>query len=61
MRPMEEFDPDRPCRVHDALNDRTFFWRPSWAADWRQYARSGGDGTAWFDGLVLDSWTPLGF
>jgi hypothetical protein len=22
MQPMEQFDPDRPCRMHDRVNDR---------------------------------------
>jgi hypothetical protein len=56
MRPMEQFDPDRPCRVHDRVNDRTFVWRPSWASDWQRHARIQDDGTVEFDGLILDRW-----
>jgi len=25
--PMSTFDPDRPSRVHDRINDETFDWR----------------------------------
>jgi hypothetical protein len=59
MQPMEQFDPDRPCRVHDRVNDRTFVWRPSWASDWHRHARIQDDGTVEFDGLILDGWEPF--
>ena len=29
-RPMSEFDPDRPSRVHDQLNDKIIDWNPTW-------------------------------
>src|SRR5262249_35397280 len=31
MRPMREFDPDRPARLHEALNDKVVTWRTGWA------------------------------
>ena len=60
MRPMSEFDPERPARVHDRLNDHTFEWKTGWADDYRRNAKTGaGDGTVSGDGLVLDGWKPL--
>ncbi len=50
MLPMTEFDPDRPCRVHDRVNGQTFAWHTGWADKV--------DGTAFFVGLVLDGWKP---
>ncbi len=60
MRPMNEFDPDRPSRVHDRLNDETFEWPVEEAARYRRYATFDKvDGTVEFDGLILDGWEPL--
>ena len=59
MRPMTEFDPDRPAKVHDTLNDRTFIWRTCWADNWREHAIVASDGVAYWDGLMLDGWEPL--
>ena len=59
MNPMSTFDPDRPSRVHDCLNDRTLEWRTGWAPKWRQYATPMPDGTTWFDGRILDGWEPM--
>ena len=60
MQPMSTFDPDLPCKVHDRLNDKMINWRTGWAPKWRQFAKTMPDGTAWFDGLVLDGWEPMG-
>ena len=38
MRPMREFDPDQPARLHEALNDKVFTWRTAWAREWRRNA-----------------------
>ena len=57
MQPMSTFDPEKPCRVHDRLNDRTIDWRTSWADNWREYAIVASDGVADWDGLILDRWT----
>ena len=56
MRPMLDFDPDRPCRVHDMLNDKAFSWRTGWADNWRKYAHLTLDGVAYWEGLILDWW-----
>jgi len=29
---MDTFDPDKPCRVHDGLNDQMIEWSPQWAS-----------------------------
>ncbi len=59
MRPMSEFDPGRPAKVHDRAHDSTILWQVGWAARWRSNARPRPDGTVWFDGQVLDGWEPV--
>ncbi len=60
MRPMSEFDPNLPARVHDRRNDKILDWRTRWANDWRRHAITNKlDGTVSFDGLVLDGWEPI--
>ena len=39
MRPMREFDPDWPARLHDRLNDKTIDWLTGWAPEWRARRR----------------------
>jgi hypothetical protein len=61
MQPMSTFDPDRPGRVHDCLNDKKFAWHTGWAIKWRQYARADRvTGVVYFDGAMLDGWEPMG-
>lgn len=57
MNPMQTFNPDMPCRVHDRLNDRTFDWRPEWAGHYDRYASEHTAGVIGWDGLLLDGWT----
>jgi len=57
---MYDFDPDRPSLLHDRQNDRSFVWNIDWADHWRRHAMLDKvDGTASFDGLVLDGWEPI--
>ena len=57
---MSAFDPDRPSRVHDQVNDKMLAWHTGWAPSYRQCARTDKvDGTVWWDGLVFDGWEPL--
>lgn len=56
---MSDFDPDRPCRVRDSLNGRTFHWQPQWADDYRAFAHRHAEGVVNFDGLLLDGREPL--
>ena len=61
MQSMTTFEPDRPCRVHDRLNDKTLQWRTAWAHEYRQYAclcSDDGHGIVYFDDLILDGWEP---
>jgi hypothetical protein len=61
MNPMSTFDPDMPCRVHGALNDKAITWQTYWASNWRQYARiDRATGVVYFDGRILDGWEPMG-
>jgi len=60
MRPMREFDPTKPALVHDALNDRTFKWKPEFAESYRKNAKVEGKGIVGWDGLRLDGWEELG-
>jgi hypothetical protein len=58
-RPMSEFDPTKPCWVHDSLNDVMFEWEPVDLVRYRRLAHDHGDGrhVNW-DGLLLDGWEP---
>ena len=57
MNPMDTFNPDVACRVHDGLNDRVFEWRPEWAASYRKHAEDFDTaGVVSWDGLLLDGW-----
>jgi hypothetical protein len=59
LHPMSTFDPRRPCKVHDRLNDRTFDWKPEWVGNYREYAEPHNPNDPrvmnW-DGLLLDGW-----
>jgi hypothetical protein len=60
-RPMKDFDPARPARLHDQLNDALYDWPGSAdTAQWTGRAtRHDGAGTVVnFDGLLFDGWEP---
>ena len=58
MQPMSTFDPEKPCMVHDELNDSTFVWKPEWAASYKKYADPyDRPGVVSWDGLLLDGWS----
>ena len=59
MRSMRDFDPVRPARVHDLLNDTTLEWNTGWADNWRKYAHLTMDGVVYWEGLILDGWEPI--
>ncbi len=59
MHSMKDFDPARPARVHDCLNDQTFDWETRWSYLWELYAGPMPDGTVSFYGLILDGWEPV--
>ena len=59
-RSMRDFDPARPARVHDLLNDTTLEWNAGWADNWRKYAHLTIDGVVYWEGLILDDWEPVG-
>ena len=63
LRPMAEFDPDKPARVYDNLNERFFDWDPEDADHYRQmarpYARKGWEELTDYDGLELLGWYPV--
>jgi hypothetical protein len=57
MQPMNTFDPRRPCKVHDALNDCMVDWKPEWVGNYREYAEPyDTPGVIAWDGLLLDGW-----
>jgi hypothetical protein len=56
MSPMATFNPDAPCRVHDALNDDFIDWDPAWASDYREFATEHDIGVIAWDSLLLDGW-----
>ena len=57
---MAEFDPDKPARIYDNLNERFFDRDPEAAEHYRQTARSykgmGYDELTDYDGLELLGW-----
>ena len=55
---MSEFDPTKPCWVHDSLNDTTFEWEPIDLVRYRRLAGDQGDGRVNWGGLLLDGWEP---
>jgi hypothetical protein len=59
MNPMDTFDPDLPCRVHDRLNDQIIEWKPQWASMYREYGVKWDEGVIAWDGLLLDGWAPV--
>ena len=59
MNPMDTFNPDMPCRVHDGLNDIILDWRPEWAEDYRRWAGEHDTGVIEWDGLLFDGWMPV--
>jgi hypothetical protein len=59
MKPMNKFDPLRPCIVHDLLNDESLEWLPAWAISYRRWARDNGEGIIDFGKLILDGWDEL--
>jgi hypothetical protein len=56
MNPMQTFDPDVACQVHDGLNDKALDWQPEWADSYRQYASEHDTGVIGWDGLLVDGW-----
>jgi hypothetical protein len=57
---MDTFDPRKPCKVHDRLNDWLFDWKPEWAEHYREHAQKWETpGVIAWDGLLLDGWLEL--
>jgi hypothetical protein len=63
LRPMSEFDPDKPTRIYDNLNEYFFDWDPKYAAHYRKwarpYTRKGWEELTDYDGLELLGWYPV--
>jgi len=53
---MTEFDPSRPSKIHDVLNDQLYPYDPAARFDWDQYAVYQPDGLVAWDGMILDGW-----
>jgi hypothetical protein len=60
LRSMAEFDPGKPARVYDYLNDDLFPWDPANAAHYRRWARPYKARPELIDyhGLELLGWLP---
>jgi hypothetical protein len=60
LRPMSEFDPDKPARIYDNLNEGFFDWDPKNAEHYRQTARpfkdKGYEELTDYDGVELLGW-----
>jgi|HubBroStandDraft_5_1064220.scaffolds.fasta_scaffold159326_1 hypothetical protein len=61
LRPMAEFDPGKPARVYDYLNEDFFDRNPADADHYRQWARPyrGHPELIDHDGLELLGWQPI--
>jgi len=59
MNPMNTFNPEIPCRVHDQLNDQIIEWQAQWAPLYRDHAVLYDEGVIVWDGLLLDGWRPV--
>ncbi|WP_426611325.1 hypothetical protein [Bradyrhizobium sp. McL0616] len=59
MNPMDTFNPDEPCRLHDGLNNDFIEWNPEWAAHYREYSFNQDEGVISWDGALLDGWVPM--
>ncbi|MGY3075808.1 hypothetical protein ACVWZZ_002179 [Bradyrhizobium sp. LM6.10] len=59
MNPMDTFNPDEPCRLHDGVNNEFFDWNPEWAAHFREYSSKDEEGVIAWDGALLDGWVPV--
>ena len=61
MNPMQTFDPNVVCRVHDSPNDQLIDWLPEWATNYREYASEhDGPSVVSWDGLLLHGWLAAG-
>ena len=64
MRPMSEFDLDRPAKLHDRLKDKDFDWHCDWAKNYRRKAHGRDDAGCeqiWMHVLRRKSRTSRGF
>ena len=61
LQPMTEFDPDKPARIYDQLNEELFEWDPKWANHYREFAGPyrGREELFDYDGLELLGWRPV--
>ena len=57
--PMNTFNPEVQCRVHDALHDQIIEWNPQWASLYREHGVLYDEGVIAWDGLLLDGWIPV--
>ncbi len=57
---MSTFDPTKPARVHDQLNDRWIDWDPAWAPtfQYEPWSETNPHLVNW-DGRLLDGWEPV--
>jgi hypothetical protein len=60
LRPMIEFDPDKPARLYDRLNEELFLWDPKWADHYREFSGPyrGYEELTDYDGRELLGWRP---
>lgn len=59
LNPMSTFDPSKPGKLYDQLNDKVFDWNPEQWAIWDTYASPpDSDGIVSWDGLMIAGWLP---
>jgi hypothetical protein len=59
-QPMATFDPTKPARFHEQLNDALYDWPGATVEEWRERAswHDGAGTVVNFDGLLFDGWSP---
>lgn len=60
-RPMKDFDPTKPARLYEQLNDALYYWPGAPAAEWQERAswHDQAEAVVNFDGLLFDAWQPF--
>jgi hypothetical protein len=58
---MRDFDPTKPARLHEQLNDRIDDWAPITLEEWRRRMKwhDAAEMVMDWDGLLYDGWEPI--
>ena len=59
MNPMNTFNPEIPCHVHNRLNDEILEWQTQWAPLFRELGILQDEGVIAWNGFLLDGWSTI--